>query len=282
MKTIFHISLFLACAGLALQSCTKISEPFYTVKAVYADTTKRFVLLEDYTGHLCINCAPAGKMANSLQELYSGQVYAIAVHAGDFAKPISSEPYLTADFTCQTGNDWNSTFKIPGNPYGMVNRRPWKGQASFVPTEWTSAIQYAVTLPKVAVMTVHNTFDTQKKILSTAVNIKFLIDYPGSVNLTVCILEDSIYGGQMNSIKPDSTPMIKHYRFMHVLRGSLNGSFGEPIANSPKAKEYISKTYSFDFSPKTWIPKNCSVIAFIAETNSKEVLHVVKAAVIKP
>jgi hypothetical protein len=118
--------------------------------------------------------------------------------------------------------------------------------------------------------------------MNTSVAVNFLQNHPGKVSLTVCILEDSIYGGQLNNIKPDSTPIIKNFRFMHMLRGSLNGSFGEQIAENPKTNDILNRSYSFDFSTKTWIPKNCSVIAFISDASSLEVLHVMKSPVIKP
>jgi hypothetical protein len=64
---------------------------------------------------------------------------------------------------------------------------------------------------------------------------------------------------------------------MHVLRGSLNGSFGEEIANNPTPTALITKSYSFDFTDKSWVPAHCSVIAFISDAGTKEVLHVAKS-----
>jgi hypothetical protein len=281
MKTIFQITILLIVGTGMLQSCTKVSEPYYTVKSVYVDTTKRSVLLEDYTGHLCVNCAPAATIAATIQELNHGQVYVIAVHAGSFARPnpVSYPPYLEADYRCATGNDWYgySGFNIDGNPKGMVNRRPYNGDISFGTSDWNQAVQVAVGLPKLAVMTVNNTFNTGSKLLNSKVDVKFLAGYTGKVNLTVCILEDSIYGGQLNIIPPDSTPIIRNFRFMHMLRGSLNGSFGEEIAINPATDALVSKSYSFDFGTQTWVPGHCSVIAFITDADTKEVLHVVKS-----
>jgi hypothetical protein len=286
MKKIFQITILLLSGLVLFQSCTKVDEPYYTVKAVYVDTTRRSVLLEDYTGHLCVNCAPAATIANTIQELYHGQVFVIAVHAGIFARPnpVQYPPYLAADYTCATGNDWlgYSGFNIDGNPKGMVNRRPYSGNISFGPSDWNQAVQSAVGLSKVAIMTVHNTFSSQSKLMNTSVAVKFLQNHPGKVNLTVCIIEDSIYGGQLNNIKPDSIPIIKNFRFMHMLRGSLNGSWGEQIAENPGANEIFSKPYSFDFSTESWVPKHCSVIAFISDAGTREVLHVMKSPVINP
>jgi len=287
MRTIFQITISLIAGAMLNQSCTKVSEPFYTVKSsVEVDTNYRSVLLEDYTGHQCVNCAPASKMANSIQDLYHGQVYAVAVHAGPFARPdpVSYKPYLEADFRCPTGNDWNgySGFNIDVYPKGMVNRRPFNGATSFGTSNWNEAVKLAVGLPKVAVMTVNNTFNDQTNLLNSKVEAKFLVAYTGTVNLTVCLLEDSIYGGQLNNVAGDSIPIIKNFRFMHMLRGSLNGSWGEEIAINPASGMLISKPFTFDFTPTSWVPGHCSVIAFITDAGTKEVLHVAKSTITPP
>jgi hypothetical protein len=285
MKSIFHTAMVLLLAGALLQSCTKVDEPYYTVKAVTVDTNLRTVLLEDYTGHTCVNCAPAAKSANALQESYEGQVFVIGVHAGNFAKPDPNHynPYLLADYRCATGNDWYgySGFNIDQNPKGMVNRTAYKGKISFVPSEWNGAILAAQELPKVAVMSMNNNFDSQNQTLTTRVDTKFLTDLDVTVNLTVCIIEDSIYGGQLNSVPGDSIPIIKNFRFMHLLRGSMNGSWGEELSVSPGSGDLITKTLGFDFNGKTWVPGHCSTVAFISDAETREILHVIKAPVVK-
>ncbi len=284
MKSFFHTAIFLFLGSLFLQSCTKVSEPFYTVNEVIVDTNVRTVLLEDYTGHTCVNCAPAAKSANALQELYKGQVFVIGVHAGSFAKPdlVHYVPYLTADYTCATGNEWYSSsgFNIDQNPKGMVNRRAYNGKISFVPSEWGGAIEAALKLPKVAVMSLNNSYEPGSKMLTTQVQTKFLSAYGSAVNLCVCIVEDSIYGGQENKVAGDSIPIIKNFRFMHILRGSVNGTFGEVVSADPVVNTLASKSYNFDFSTKNWVPGHCSIIAFIMDAGTKEVLHVIKRPVV--
>ncbi len=280
MKRIFQIASILFLGSVLFQACTKVSEPYYTVKAVIADTNIRNVLLEDYTGHTCVNCAPAAKSASAFADLYKGQVFVISVHAGSFARPnfVLYPPYLKADYTCATGNDWYSTslFNIDQNPKGMVNRRAYNGKVSFVPTEWGGAIEAALKLPKAAVMSMTNSFDTGSRTISAHVQTKFLLKFTNPVNLCVCILEDSIYGGQENKVDGDSIPIIKNFRFMHMLRGSINGSFGEQIAATADVNTLVTKNYTFAFGTKTWNPAHCSLIAFISDADTKEVLHVIK------
>jgi hypothetical protein len=284
MKNIRHILLPLA-AIFVFAACSKIEEPYATVKSVTGDTTKRAVLLEDYTGHLCVNCAKAGKDANDLQELYHGQVFTMAIHAGPFARPSDEyAPYLQANYENINGKEWYNYggFNILANPSGMVNRRPYNGKISFLPSSWAGAIGVATALPKVAIMTISNSWDNTSKTLNSKVQVRFLESYSGKITLTVCILEDDIINGQLNNDrKTDSVPIIKQYRFMHMLRGSLNGSFGEEIATNPAANSEVSKSYSNNLSDKPWVFSNCSVLAFISDDNTKEVLHVAKTAFTK-
>jgi len=284
MKNIIRISLIAFIGGALLQSCTKIDAPYATIQSVSSDTNTRTVLLEDYTGHLCTNCAPAAKIANTLQETYEGRVFVIGVHAGSFAKPEASNPYLTADFRCATGNEWygNSTFYIDQNPKGMVNRRPYNGKMSFLSSTWNDAIAEALEQPKVAVMSMRNTFDSEDSTLSTRINVKFLSGLSQKVNLSACIIEDSIYGGQKNSVAGDSVPLIKRFLFMHILRGSINGTYGEQIAKNPASGTIVTKNYSFDFGGRSWVPRHCYLVAFISDPDTYEVLHVIKSPVVMP
>jgi hypothetical protein len=151
-----------------------------------------------------------------------------------------------------------------------------------MPDQWAGAIAAAVALPKLAIISVHNTYDSVQKVLNTTVGTRFLKSIPGKINLCVCILEDNIYGGQMNNVG-DSIPYYKHFKFMDVLRGSLNGTWGSEISSSPGVNEVHQVTYSVDFKQHPdWVGKNCSILAFIMNPDSKEIFHSAKAPVINP
>jgi hypothetical protein len=99
--------------------------------------------------------------------------------------------------------------------------------------------------------------------------------------LCVCILEDSIYGGQLNSVPGDSIPYYKHFCFMDVLRGSVNGSWGDLLTTDPDENTIITKDYTFLFNTQpTWIPGNCNIVAFLMNSETKEILHAAKMPVV--
>jgi len=276
------LSLLILVTGFLLQSCDKLEAPYAVVKKIKADTTRRAVLLEDYTGHKCTNCAPAARTAHTLEKGYDGQVFVIAVHAGNFAEPDTShgQPFKE-DFRCAAGNAWysNPIFKIDGNPKGMVNRVPYNGKISYIPAQWTDAVATQAKLQKAAVMSIGNTYNAATRLLTTRVDSRFLICNQGKYNLCVVIQEDSIIGAQANAIPPDSTPVIYHFVFMDVLRGSLNGPYGEELTALIDTTSVITKTYEYTLDP-AWVPKHCKITAFIANAETYEVMHAARKKVI--
>ena len=105
----------------------------------------------------------------------------------------------------------------------------------------------------------------------------------GVYKLIVCITQDNIISPQKNNdpeIGP--TPIDENYVHNHVLRKAINGSWGEILNNgsdvNPDA-DYL-KTYSQVFT-NDWIPKDCHVVAFVYNEETKEVLQVEELGVME-
>jgi hypothetical protein len=258
-------------------SCDKLSAPYASVKKDTTDTATivRRVLLEDYTGHTCTNCPEAAILAHALDSASHGKLIVIAVHAGYFAEPASSGDFTT-DYTCSTGNDWYSYFEVPSNPKGMVNRVPYEGTLVIGPDEWGNALQAQLALPQEANITIVNSYDSATGILHTSVESKFMAQLDGAYTLTVCVTEDSLVSPQKNnnpSVGP--TPIIYDYVFMDVLRGSVNGSWGEEITAAVDTSEVISRSYNFTMDP-AWVAEHCHVVAFISNETTRNVIQAAK------
>jgi hypothetical protein len=82
-----------------------------------------------------------------------------------------------------------------------------------------------------------------------------------------------------------ATPNINNYVHMHVMRGAVNGTNGIPIllktdtSSAPVVKSYPVKLTGFNLN--TMIPKNCHVVAFVFDAETKEVLQVAEMKVVK-
>lgn len=274
MKSIILAVIF--CAAL-LSACSKVDPPYYTTREVTIDTNLRSVLLEDYTGMKCQNCPEAAEVARTLEELYKNQVFVIAVHAGYFANPDSnnpSSPFYSQDFRNATSQTWMSTFKVVTNPLGLINRAYYQSttQLPVQAAEWPNAVAAQVKLPKAAVMSMHNGVTIAKgdTTLSTSVQVRFLKKFEGKYNLCVCITEDSIVGVQQVG------PTIKYdYVFNDLLRGAVNGFFGEQITAANDTVTVLKKDYTQKLSGK-WNTNNMNVVAFILNGDTKQVLHIIK------
>jgi hypothetical protein len=92
----------------------------------------------------------------------------------------------------------------------------------------------------------------------------------GNYNLSVLISEDSLIGEQLDYSLPSGQQLVPSYRFDHVLRGSVNGTWGEQIVNGvANLNDTISKTYSnFNLSTLVTNPSKCHVIAFVYDADN--------------
>ena len=289
MKKILNRVLYSMIALLVVFSaCDKIEPPYIENPGGPdpPDTTKlvKKVLLEDYTGHTCVNCAEAGVVAHDLQGIYGEQLIVIAVHAGFFAWPVPSDPFLTDDFRCDAGEAWNTYFgvELAGNPNGIVNRVPSSPGNYIVSVDnWDGAINDELQKDPVAGMTIENDFNEGSKKLTTIVKTEFVEELAGTYSLLVCITQDSIISGQKNN-DPNvgDVPLIEEYVFMHTLQGSMNGDWGEVLIENPVVDQEYEKTYSITFEDD-WVPKNCHVVAFVFDEDVKTILQVEELAVLE-
>ena len=67
---------------------------------------------------------------------------------------------------------------------------------------------------------------------------------------------------------------------MHMLRGSMNGDWGEVIIENPVIDDEIEMTYSITFDAE-WVPKNCHVVAFVFAEDLKTIIQVEELAVLE-
>lgn len=255
---------------IGFNSCDYIEAP-YTEDIVAPPLTTRKVLLEDYTGHKCPNCPYAAKELDTIvRYLYPDRVVAIALHVSDqFASPSPGLFYY--DFRTVVGTAYDDYFEISqsGLPKGMVNREgfPTQNQRKNY-TQWTSLVNIELQKPPQADIAITTSYDSTSRTISATLKSKFLLDAQGDFYLSVLYVEDSIVQPQVypgNTYKAD-------YTHNHVLRGSLNGTWGEVIAVNPLAFDESTKSYSTVILPDA-VAKNCRVVAYIYNNTTKEVIQ---------
>lgn len=280
------ILFFLASLFLFLHACDEIEKPYTRENGGGDDNGNgddngkivRKILLEDFTGHKCVNCPKAHKIVDELKADYGDSIITIAIHAGTYATP-ESEGHFTADYRSQVGGELQSAFGVQFFPAGLINRQD-EG-ALFNSTAWKSEILSQIGQEAIVAIDIMPEFDDGNGTLDTDVTVTFTENYEGAVNLCVFVTENGLISPQENNVEDvGPTPTIEDYEHNHVLRGSLNGTWGEPVTSDDILADMLYEhTFSEYEVSEDWNPENLDLIAFVYDQTTMEVLQVEKAAV---
>ena len=265
--------LWASLIGLFLLSaCDKVQEP-YKKEVEGGDGTP--VLLEEFTGHKCVNCPSAHVLAEGLMENNNGKVFVISIHAGYYASPSNELP---EDFQTLIGDDLDENYNISSYPKGLINRN---GDPLDTP-DWASNIAEQMALdPEFSLELLHS-YDTETRKVDLALDIKSLINLSGNYVYTVYITESHIIAPQLNNDSEiGEVPLIEDYEHNHMLRGSMNGTWGSELFSGEITKdtEFI-KELSYTL-PEEWVDNNCHLVGFISNADTKRVVMVAQVDVIE-
>lgn len=241
------------------------------------NTTKRRVLIEEFTGVRCVNC-PAGTVeVLNLRELYKDQLISVGIHAGSFAPPYPDSKY---DFRTAEGDAIINLLGKPlGYPSAVINRKLYDGEFDLQlgRSQWAGFIAQELAAPPVVEVKLSITYNPVTRGLQVSVETEALLPLPQEdIRLSVMLAEDSIVDVQLT---PDGK--TADYSHRHNLRDMLTPFDGEPIGADLSSKKKATRAYPF-FIPANWIEKNCSVIAFAHLGGSKlDILQVSEVKIVQ-
>jgi hypothetical protein len=277
MKKLLYIFLLVLPVLFSVVSCDVI-EPPYTTGSTGTDTgtavVKQKVLVEYFTGHRCVNCPTESFLLKQIWQQYGDRMIFISVHAGFFAVPLVPGNYTT-DLRCQTGNELDAVFGVTAisTPNALVNRKEYEGNLVLPSFSWAGAV--AEEMMRLPVAGIYIEPNLQGNNLQLNAGVKPIMQIDGTYMISAYIVEDSIVSYQKNGdpfIGP--TPDIPDYVHRYVLRGSLNGTFGDTIF-SPVAMpgDSLTKQMTAAINP-SWNVAQLYVIVFIYNRETEEVLQV--------
>lgn len=294
MKKIGVLSIFVILVALAFQGCDKIEKDEYLIDKgeVQIEGVDRVVLIEDYTGHTCVNCPTGAKIIHDLldNEKYANNLIVIGVHAGAFAEPAISGIFST-DYTTEIGDAWyNDLFTLSsfGNPVGLVNRASKDGVFGLYKDAWAAA--FIEQLSKPSLLSIELTSDLASSIEGTefigSVNVKlnFADNIEDGLMLNLVLLEDSLISAQLNNNPDIGGDMIPNYAHMHVLRDALTvdkiNGVAVPEGKALREQSFEFDSFNYNFSNKGYKIKDCSIVAFVTNSSTKEVLQAAKVHIV--
>ena len=231
------------------------------------------LLIEEFTGHKCVNCPDGAAIVHEIQEYYPGRVMVIGIHAGMLAMPtgeFAKQNFITAD-----GQTYYNSFGVQANPAALLNRVHFTGEDWAVRTKekWMTYAISELGKEPVCEVTPVVEYNAETRELQVTTEVEAYENMPANLNLQVQIVENVI-GMQL---KPGDV-VDEEYEHNHVFRAAANGTWGESIESLP-AGETRSYTCNATISEK-WVPENCAVVVFVYENESKRVLQCNQATVV--
>lgn len=279
MKKI-HLYLLGICAALLFMQCDKIEEPFIeageqkvTADTPYFEVKTQFIqkyLLEEFTGHTCMNCPKAHKIMHEMQQSMKDTLVCMAVHCGNFAEP-GDAPY-TADYRTPLGDYISKHFSITGLPKGMISRKSFDGNRSINYTDWKDKMNSIVRTPAEIGLQIKDTsVNLRPDSAYVFVKVSYLKETARPLRLSVVLLEDSIVSAQK---QPDMS-IITDYVHQHMLRINLSPLEGSVLntGNTLEAGSSDIRAYALWRNP-AWHWKHCQIVAFVTDAETEEVLQV--------
>ncbi|GAB3578434.1 Omp28-related outer membrane protein [Hymenobacter daeguensis] len=245
------------------------------------------VLIEDYTGQYCGNCPRAANMGDSLHQRYPDRVFVTEVHVTDyFAAP--RLPHFPIDFRVPVvSQELDQTFDLSnrGLPQGAVNRSPFASAnndpvATF--SLWPGLVTSQLAQAPTVELRATPMFNRSSRKLILKVATKYLTARPGrTMRLGILVAEDSVVGAQkdyrLNRTQfPEQT--VDLYTHHNVMRAALAGTFGTQQVIAPTANQQFSDYLGYQMpAASVWNDRKCSVIVYIADADTRQIVQVVKA-----
>jgi hypothetical protein len=292
MKNINSIYILLILA-LVLYACDYVKQPFENIIVSGSDTEDDFndndsvaiqrILVEEFTGHTCGNCPEAAYILDSLKKnIYKNQMILVSIHAGFFAEPYTSGNKYLTDFRTASGDTYFNEFNVLSTPKAMINRnRTIINNGNFAynsPSQWNTVLSALKDSTPSTQILLSFKYDESSRNLSTSVKIPVIKNLSGSYALVLYLIEDEIVDWQ--KIYPNKpvpgygTGDIEFYTHKHVLRATINSTWGETVITSNAAiGDTLTRNYSaFNIKPE-WNSDKCSVVAYLYKTTTKEIIQ---------
>jgi len=295
MKNKFTPKILLAVASfIFLASCDNIDQPLDIIDEQYTTdgyldalyfidsviVNEKHVLLEDFTGHKCVNCPEAALAAHALAEDLDHKLIIYSVHAGYYAEPDETGNY-TADFRCETGEVLYNYFQAFANPIGLIDRVEFNGSVLIGAGNWETVVMQEIEKENAVDLKLRNIYYPNLNKIQIDVAAKFLFAPVGKYKLVVYIVEDGIVSPQKNN-NPAIGPSPDWLDYVHrnILRGAVNSAFGGYISadgNVVQNQEYPNQ-FIFDLN-SAWVTSSCNIIAYVFSEDTGEVLQVAELGI---
>jgi hypothetical protein len=271
-------------AMLLFVACDVISEDDRLIE-LSRPLTDRTALLIEFTGNKCPNCPGAAMIADELLDTIPNNVVVVAMHpAGlSFTEPFSPKVILQSkeayDYLGAYGGDVGTAL-----PVGVVNNHKFDKDGYLLGSStWTAKVFEQCYIESECLIELQHSLDGDNHTVTATLSPKGSL---APVSLMFWLVESNIVGPQNMSHAlledyeakhPDAevrSGAVMNYVHNHVFRSTLNGLWGEELgAISAETKKGC--TFAVDAK---YVADNCSVVAVLINTETKEVVQAAEIA----
>lgn len=274
-----HIVLLIPIAAWALSACDTIdSNERWGEKAPVV--IKKNVLIEDFTGQLCINCPTAAEEIHKLQQGTAGALIAVGIHSGG-SKLCYSVEKLPFGLATDIGEMYNTDWGVKSLPSGMIDRHG--GLLEF--TKWASVAAKRLGLDPAVEMELSTSYDgnaSDTQWGKAEIKVEMSENQAGALKnayINLWITESNITARQT---MPDGTTNAA-YVHQHVLRDVITPAYGQLVETTDDGTAVYTATYDipkiYGRSSKTDV-LNMAVVAFVTKGEKGEVMQAEEARIV--
>lgn len=261
---------FAACDEVGVNERYIIVEPSNPV-----GTINKAVLVEEFSGQLCVNCPAASEFLENIQDNYGKDtVIVVSLHAGvnqmlgiskEMGQAMGYEGLVT-DF----GEQMFSSYGLTSEPNAVVDRRSGVlGNTQ----QWLTSIVNSLRTPATEALSLSTSYDEATRQLTVNVLGRSTIEDGFTGNIHVWLTEDSISTVQ----RLEGGGYEFDHVFNNIFRASATHLAGNPVtlpyANEPQ--QVYTATFTLEAN---WKPEHLSVVAFV--DNASGVANAARADVI--
>lgn len=265
---------FCVMLAVILSSCSNIDEAERLIPVSVPEedenpeAKRKCVLIEDFTGHSCVNCPEAAEIIEELQKFYGEKIVAVGIYSGPMGDP-DLRRYKDSTLVTATGKDyWDHWFSSgQGQPVGLINRG-----GALDKEFWIDAVAKALLDSTFVEISASCDYDAGTR------EVTFNVSTSGcdgeNANLQLWLIENEIIGFQKTMDESEKEVRIYDYHHQHVFRAAVNGTWGEPFTFGEEEKTF-DYTYTLD---EKWVAENMKLVAFVY--NDKGVEQVISVPVV--
>lgn len=235
----------------------------YIASSIEAPMPK-IVILEEFTGVRCINCAPGHDEATNIKASSGGKVIAIAEHSFFLDDPY---PFSYKDLTSEDAEAIATLIGPVGSkPTASVNRKLFAGESSKIldKTKWASRSndEMLLTSPvNLHLLSTFNSADTSSTFLFTA---HFTSAVADPLKYTIMLVETDIVTAQLLP----TNEVDSNYIHKDVLRNVVNTAEGDALGTATITPGRVfSKQFKIHVDPD-WNVDKLSIVVFIHKAGS--------------